>query len=280
MPRKVKLWRVFKNNRLAIGGGVIAFAIILVGLLGPFIAPYDPLEQDILHRLTAPDREHLFGTDEYGRDVLSRMILGTRVSLAVGCLSVALGLVVGTVLGMAAGYAPGTWLDTAIMRLIDILLSFPALLTGIMVAAMLGSGLDKLVITIGIVLAPRFARLAYGPTLIVQNTDYVNAARTLGAGTARILARHILPNIFDELLVAATLWIGTAILTEASLSFLGLGVSPPTPTWGNMIKAGMDRLTSAPWLATSPGMAILVTVLAFNMLGDGLRDIADPKLRT
>jgi peptide/nickel transport system permease protein len=163
--------------------------------------------------------------------------------------------------------------------MVDVLLSFPTLITGIMVVAILGSGMTKLIVTIGIVFAPRFARLAYGPTLAVKERDYVSSAKVIGASSYRILLRYLLPNIFGEVLVAATLWVGTAIVTEASLSFLGLGVSPPAPTWGNMIKSGIDRLSNAPWLCLFPGLAILITVLSFNMIGDGLRDITDPKLR-
>ncbi|MDI7258400.1 MAG: ABC transporter permease [Thermodesulfobacteriota bacterium] len=184
----------------------------------------------------------------------------------------------GTAMGVVAGYS-GRWTDTLIMRMVDVLLSFPTLITAIMIAAILGSGLVKLIITIGIVFAPRFARLAYGPTLAVKEMEYVSSAKVIGASSFRIILRHILPNIFGEIMVAGSLWMGTAIMTEASLSFLGLGVSPPTPTWGNMIKSGIDVLTNAPWLSLFPGLSILITVLAFNMIGDGLRDVADPKLR-
>ncbi len=242
------------------------------------IAPYDPLDQDVFHRLTPPERSHLLGTDEYGRDVLSRIIWGTQISLAVGFFSVLLGMVIGTAMGIVAGYRGGLT-DSIIMRIVDVLLSFPTLITGILIAAILGSGLVKLIITIGIVFAPRFARMAYGPTLAAKEMEYVSSAKVIGAGSLRIITRHILPNIFGEIMVAGTLWMGTAIMAEASLSFLGLGVSPPTPTWGNMIKSGIDVLASAPWLSLSPGFSILITVLAFNMIGDGLRDIADPKLR-
>jgi peptide/nickel transport system permease protein len=194
-------------------------------------------------------------------------------------LSVALGLTVGTAMGLTAGYRGGLT-GSLIMRGVDVLLAFPTLLTGIMVVAILGPGPDKLIITIGIVLVPRFARLAYGPTLAVKELDFVSAARVIGAGGFRIMTRHILPNIAGEILVAATLWLGTAVMIEASLSFLGLGISPPTPTLGNMIKSGIDRLTLAPWLSLFPGLTVLAVVLAFNMIGDALRDIADPKLRT
>ncbi len=273
-----KLWRTFKKNRTALVGTVIALLIVLTAFLSPFLSPYDPLEQDISHRLRGPDRVHLLGTDEFGRDVLSRILWGTRVSLSVGVLSILLGLVIGATLGMLAAYRGG-FVEAMIMRSVDVLLSFPTLITGIMVVALLGSGMTKLIVTIGIVFIPRFARLAHGPTLAVKEREYVYSAKVIGASTLRIIGRYLLPNIFGEILVAATLWIGTAIITEASLSFLGLGVSPPTPTWGNMIKSGIDRLSNAPWLCIFPGLSILVTVLSFNMIGDGLRDITDPKLR-
>lgn len=278
MVENRKLWRTFKRNKTALIGSVIAIIIIIIAIVAPWISPYDPLEQDVFHRLTPPEGSHPLGTDEYGRDVLSRLIWGTRISLSVGILSIMLGLIIGTVMGMVAGYKGGI-IDTGIMRMVDVLLAFPTLITGIMVAALLGPGLDKLIITIGIVFAPRFARLAYGPTLAVKEREYVFSARVIGASSFRIITRYLLPNIFGEVLVAATLWVGTAIITEASLSFLGLGISPPTPTWGNMIKSGIDRLTNAPWLSISPGLSILITVLSFNMIGDGLRDVADPKLR-
>ncbi len=278
MGEKGKIWRTFKKNKTALIGMGVALFVVLVAIAAPWISPYDPLDQDVAHRLRPPDRSHVLGTDEYGRDVLSRIFWGARVSLAVGVLSILLGLVIGTTMGLLAGYRGGL-VDTGIMRMVDVLLSFPTLITGIMVVALLGSGMTKLIITIGIVFAPRFARLAYGPTLTVKERDYVSSARVIGASSYRILLRYLLPNIFGEVLVAATLWVGTAIVTEASLSFLGLGVSPPSPTWGNMIKTGIDRLSNAPWLCLFPGLAILITVLSFNMIGDGLRDVTDPKLR-
>jgi len=278
MGEKRKLWRTFQKNKTAIIGSIIAVLMVIVACSAPLTSPYDPLEQDVFNSLGPPDRSHPLGTDEYGRDVLSRIIWGTQISLSVGFFSVMLGMIIGTTMGMVAGYM-GRIIETMIMRMVDVLLSFPTLIIGIMVAAIMGSGLVKLIITIGIVFAPRFARLAYGPTLAVKEMEYVDAARVIGARDFRIITRHLLPNIFGDVLVAGTLWMGTAIMIEASLSFLGLGVSPPTPTWGNMIKSGIERLTNAPWLCVFPGLAILITVLAFNMIGDGLRDITDPKLR-
>ena len=278
MNKRKKLWRTFTNNKTAIVGAVMALVVVFIAVFAFLISPYDPLDQDVFHRLTALERSHPLGTDEYGRDVLSRIIWGTQISLMVGFFSVLLGMIIGTAMGVVAGYTGGKT-DAIIMRMVDVLLSFPTLITAIMVAAILGSGLDKLIITIGIVFAPRFARLAYGPTLAVKEMEYVSSAKVVGASNFRIIIWHVLPNIFGDVMVAGTLWMGTAIMTEASLSFLGLGVSPPTPTWGNMIRSGIDVLANAPWLCLFPGLSILITVLAFNMIGDGLRDIADPKLR-
>jgi peptide/nickel transport system permease protein len=278
MNKRKKLWRTFKNNKTAVVGAVMALVIVFIAVFAFLISPYDPLDQDVFHRFTPLERSHPLGTDEYGRDVLSRIIWGTQISLMVGFFSVLLGMIIGTAMGVVAGYTGGKT-DAIIMRMVDVLLSFPTLITAIMVAAILGSGLDKLIITIGIVFAPRFARLAYGPTLAVKEMEYVSSAKVVGASNFRIIIWHVLPNIFGDVMVAGTLWMGTAIMAEASLSFLGLGVSPPTPTWGNMIRSGIDVLANAPWLSLFPGLCILITVLAFNMIGDGLRDIADPKLR-
>ena len=278
MNKRKKLWRTFTNNKTAIVGAVMALVVVFIAVFAFLISPYDPLDQDVFHRLTPLERSHPLGTDEYGRDVLSRIIWGTQISLMVGFFSVLLGMIIGTAMGVVAGYTGGKT-DAIIMRMVDVLLSFPTLITAIMVADILGSGLDKLIITIGIVFAPRFARLAYGQTLAVKEMEYVSSAKVVGASNFRIIIWHVLPNIFGDVMVAGTLWMGTAIMTEASLSFLGLGVSPPTPTWGNMIRSGIDVLANAPWLCLFPGLSILITVLAFNMIGDGLRDIADPKLR-
>ncbi len=275
---KGKLWRTFKKNKTALVGSGIILLVTASALLAPLISPYDPLEQNILSRLKPPSQAHLLGTDEYGRDVFSRVLWGTRISLTVGILSIGFGLIVGTAMGTIAGYRGGI-LGSLIMRMVDVLLSFPVLISGILVVAILGPGMMKLILTIGIVFVPRFARLAYGPTLAVKEREYVYSARVIGVGNLRILTHYLFPNILGEVLVAGTLWVGTAILTEASLSFLGLGVSPPIPTWGNMIKTGIDRLTTAPWLSVFPGLSILTAVLSINMIGDGLRDITDPKLR-
>ena len=255
----------------------IASAVILVAVFAPFISPLDPLEKNLIRRMKPPGETNLLGTDPYGRDTLSRVIYGSRVSLLVGLTSVLVGMILGCISGVLAGLKGGKT-ESVIMRGTDVLMSFPTLIMGMMVMILLGHGLFNLISAIGIVLIPRFARVAHAATLSVKERDYIVAARAIGAGDVKLIIRHIIPNIFGDILVVGTLWMATAIRIEASLSFLGLGVSPPTPTWGNIIRDGVQHLDS-PWLAVIPGLAILITALSFNMLGDGLRDISDPKLR-
>jgi len=251
--------------------------MIALALLAPFLAPCDPLVQNVRNALAPPSRLHLFGTDDLGRDVFSRVLFGARVSLGVGLSSVLVGTVLGLVVGITAAFFGG-WFELLIMRVVDVLMSFPVLIMGLMFMAILGPGMDKLIFAIGLVLAPQVARLAHGTTVALRDVDYVTAAKALGASPFRILWRHVLPNIAGEILVMATLWTATAIRVEANLSFIGLGVSPPTPTWGNMIREGVKWLVVTPWPSIFPGLAILTTVLAFNMLGDGIRDALDPRL--
>ncbi len=277
MDSRRRLFRTFLRNKAALVGGVIALIVTILALFAPLIAPYDPIEQNVYHRLAPPEQAHLLGTDVFGRDTLSRIIWGARISLAVSVSSVFIAMIIGTTFGMIAGFKGGG-VESVIMRVVDILMSFPVLIMGLMVMAVLGSGLVKLILAIAVVLAPRFVRIAHAPTLEMRQKDFIESARALGVSTPRLLTYHILPNIFGEVLVMATLWTATAIRMEANLSFIGLGVSPPTPTWGNMIRSGVQQLTISHWLAIFPGVAILVTVLSFNMLGDGLRDITDPKL--
>ncbi len=273
-----RMWLTFRRNRTAVIGGVVAMIIIFISIFAGWLAPYDPLDQDPFIRLSHKSADHLLGTDDYGRDVLSRIIYGSRVSLIIGLSSVLLGLLIGTAVGMIAGYYRGR-VETLIMRGVDVLMCFPDLILAIAVTAALGSSLVNLIVTIGIVMTPRFARLAHGQVLSITENEYVIAARAIGVKTPRILWRHIFPNIFGDLLVAGTLWVGVAIRLEANLAFIGLGVSPPTPTWGNMIREGIDVMINAPWISMYSGLSILITILAFNMLGDGIRDVTDPRLR-
>ena len=259
-------------------GAVLSTLVVLAALLAPLIAPYDAANQ-IATPLLRPGQEgYLLGTDEIGRDVFSRLIYGARVSLYVGLLAVAIASAVGATAGVVAGFAGG-WLDNLVMRLMDVLFSLPTLVLAIAITAILSPNLTNAVIAIGIVYAPSFARIARGPTLTVMRLPYVEAARALGAGNARLVLRHVLPNIAAPLMVQVTLSLSTAILTEASLSFLGLGAQPPTPSWGLMLNAARQYMLLDAWIAILPGLAIALTILGFNLLGDGLRDLLDPRLR-
>jgi peptide/nickel transport system permease protein len=273
-----QLLRTFARNRIACVGLVLVCGIVSAALLAPWVAPFDPVEQHMGDRLMPPGSGYLLGTDGYGRDVLSRILWGSRVSLLAGLSSVAFGMVFGVAIGVVAGYKSGT-LDHLVMRGMDILMCLPTFLLGLMVLTVLGAGFFKLIVAIGIALVPRFARLARGPTVSVRERDFISASRAVGQRDPAIIAFHVLPNIMGPLLVLGTLWIATAILIESSLSFLGLGIQPPLPSWGHMISDGVERLSEAAWLSTYPGVAVSLTVLAFNMVGDGLRDILDPKLR-
>jgi peptide/nickel transport system permease protein len=288
-----RLWHTFIRNRTALVGLVMVIIIVLVAIFAddwfiawtldrdpePLLVDFDPNKQDTRNRLAPPGDEHLMGLDTYGRDVLARIVYGTRVSLMVGILSVALGGTVGTLLGLMAGFSGGK-IEDVIMRSVDVLMAFPSLIMGLMVLAVLGSGIPKMIIAIGIMLSPAFVRVAHSSTLGVKENDYVMAARALGVSRLRILRLHILPNIIGEAIVLGSIWTATAIRVEANLSFIGLGVAPPTAAWGTMIRDGTQYLTSSPWISIFPGLAILVTVLAFNLLGDGFRDIMDPKSYT
>lgn len=270
--------RTFVSNRTALFGVVLILAIVFVAVAAPLLAPHDPLDQSVRNRLAPPSFDYPLGRDDKGRDILSRVIYGTRIALMVGFFSVLIGGALGTVIGVAAGYFGGK-VDAVLMRLTDILLAFPDLITGLLVLAVLGPGLWKMVIAIGLTIAPRFARIAYGPTLAVKGKEFVEAARSVGVRDGRLLRIHILPNISGDLVVFASLWTASAIRLEASLSFVGLGVAPPTPTWGQIIREGTINLTQVPLYSLGPGLALLVTVFAFNLVGDGLRDVLDPKAR-
>jgi peptide/nickel transport system permease protein len=275
--KRRKILTTFLKNRTSLIGACISVAMIFVAISGPGISSFDPLKQNVYHRLTPPERSHLLGTDEYGRDVLSRIFTGTRISFFVSIISIILGMGIGTGMGMLAGYAGGK-VETALMRTLDIMMAFPDEVFGVMVMIVLGTGVENVIIAITILMIPRFARMGHAPTLALKEQDYIAAAKSIGASDSRVLIRHVLPNIFGEILVMSTLWLGTAIRLEASLSFLGVGVPPPTPTLGSMVRDGVDLLGVAPWVSVFAGLAILVSIFGFNLLGDGLRDITDPKL--
>ena len=272
-----KMLRIFFRNRTSIIGAGISLAMLFIAIFAPWISPYDPLKQNVYYRLTSPERSHLLGTDEYGRDVLSRIFTGAQISFLICLVSVAFGMVIGTFMGVIAGYAGGR-VETGLMRLLDILMSFPDEIFGVVVMIVLGSGMENVIIAITILMIPRFARMAHAPTMAIKEVDYIASANAIGASHFRIVVHHILPNIFGEILVMGTLWLGTAIRLEASLSFLGVGVPPPTPTLGNMVRMGVDFLAVAPGISVFAGLAILISIFGFNLLGDGLRDITDPKL--
>lgn len=273
-----RLWRTFIRNRAAAVGLVLAILVTIFSFAAPLFTGHDPLAQDARSRLLPPDRMHVLGRDPFGRDLFARVLFAGRISLLVGVCSVALGGVIGSTLGLVAGYTGGK-IENAIMRFVDILMAFPSLLLGLLVLAVLGPGLLKMVLAIGIMLSPGFARVMHGSALSLKKREFVEGARSVGAGPVRIVRLHILPNVMGEVVVLSSLWTASAIRIEANLSFIGLGVSPPTPTWGNMIRDGTPHLLNAPWLSIFPGLAILVAVLGFNLLGDGLRDVLDPHLR-
>jgi len=267
--------RALGNRSLMVGLALLAL-IVLVALLAPWIAPYDPNDQDVVASLGAPNAAHWFGTDFFGRDVLSRVIWGARVSLFVGAVSTAISMLLGGSIGILSGYIGGRF-DQAVMAVMDVLLSFPQLIMGLIIVALLGANLIDLILAIAITAVPPFARVARGPTLSLKERDFIEAGRALGFSPARIMLVHILPNVLDDLIVMGSLWLATAIRTEASLSFIGLGLPPPTATWGSIIREGFENLLDAPWLAVFPSLAVLVVMLALNMIGDGLRDATDPK---
>jgi len=254
-------------------------ALVLMAVLADVLAPYDPIKQNLNRSLEAPSADHLLGTDELGRDVLTRVIYGARVSLQVGVLAVGFALLLGTLLGLLAGYLPGSPLDHVVMRCMDALLAFPAVVLALAITALLGADVRNAMLAIGIVGVPIFARLVRGQVLAVRRLDFVEAAREIGASHRRIILRHILPNIVSAVIVLASLRIAQAILVEATLSFLGMGVQPPTPTWGIMLSNGRAILQMAPWVALAPGAALFLAVLGFNLLGDAIRDALDPRLR-
>jgi len=275
LPRSV---RIFLRHKAAVLGMTVVLIMILMAVFAPLVAPYAPLSQELSNRLKPPSKHHLLGTDKYGRDILSRVVWGTRVSLQVGVIAVGIGASLGTVIGLISGYFGGL-VDNILMRLMEILLTLPMLVLALVMVALLGSSLTNVMIAVGISILPRFARVIRGSTLSVKEMDFVDAARALGAKPLRIIFRHVLPNTLHAVIVLATLRVATAILIEATLSFLGLGVEYDKPTWGSMINEGRMYLQTAPWLAIFPGIAIMLMVLGLSLFGDGLREALDPRLR-
>ncbi len=272
------LIKAFNTNKTSwIGLGLFLF-VCLLAILAPWIAPYDPLDQNILFRLRPPSEAHWMGTDFFGRDILSRILYGARISLVIGLVAIATAMVIGTAIGLIAGYYGGR-VDIIVMQTMDVLLAFPSLILGLIVVAMLGPSITNLIIAIALTAIPPFARIARAPTIAVKEREFIEAGRALGYSDARLMLGHILPNILPEVLVMGSLWLATAIRVEASLAFIGLGVSPPTATWGGMIREGFENILDSFWLALFPSIAILIVVFALNLLGDGLRDAIDPRLR-
>jgi ABC-type dipeptide/oligopeptide/nickel transport system permease subunit len=280
-PRVSELRRfrkVFFNRPLVIFGTVVLVIFLIVCAFGPWIAPYDPYYQDLKQVLVSPSSAHLLGTDYLGRDTLSRLIYGARTSLLVGVVALAIAAAIGMTAGLVAGYFGG-WVNSIIMRIIDAMMSFPMILLMLIIASLLGGGVVNIMIAIGISMVPAYGRLMCGMVLSAKESDYILAGRSLGGTDIRLMMQHILPNCFPPLIVMITMQIGFAILAEAGLSYLGIGITPPAPAWGSMVNDGYRYLTTTPLVSFAPGIAIMFVVFAFNMVGDGLRDALDPRLR-
>ncbi|MCL6517799.1 nickel transporter permease [Alicyclobacillus sp.] len=280
-PRRsiwLEAWKRLRKQRAAMVGGGIVVLFIVIGLLAPLLAPYDPTDQDLAHHLQWISAQHWLGTDEAGRDELSRLLFGARISLTIGFFSVIASLVVGALLGLVAGFFGG-WADVLISRVFDVMLAFPSILLAIAIVAILGPGLFNALLAVAIINVPTYGRLIRSRVLSVKQEEYILACRALGMSTSRLLFRHVLPNSWAPLIVQATLGIGTAILDAAALGFLGLGAQPPSPEWGKMLSDAKDYITNAPWIVAAPGIAIALSVLGFNLFGDGLRDALDPKMK-
>lgn len=273
-----EFWRKFRKQHLALGAGVFVLLLVAVAIFAPHLVPYDPenfFDYDALN--AGPSAAHWFGVDSLGRDIFSRILAGARISLAAGFFSVIIGAIVGTVLGLLAGYYEGWW-DRIVMRISDVLFAFPGILLAIGIVAILGNGMTNVIFAVAVFSIPAFARLVRGNTLMLKRLTYVEAARSIGASDFTILMRHILPGTISSIVVYFSMRIGTSIITAASLSFLGLGAQPPTPEWGAMLNEARADMVTAPHVAIFPSLAIFLTVLAFNLLGDGLRDALDPKI--
>jgi peptide/nickel transport system permease protein len=284
-PRGDSQWAIaarhFRKSRLALVGLVLIITFYLIALLAPLIAPFNPIEQGDLATMSylSPSREHLLGTDRFGRDVLSRILYGARISLAIGFIATAISVTLGTLIGAVAGYFGGK-IDAALMRFTDMVLAFPRLVLLIMIVALFEPSLTVIIAVLGLTQWPGTTRIVRGDVLSLREREFIHAARALGMGRARIILRHLVPNVMAPVIVTATLGIGNTIVLEAGLAFLGLGIQPPTPTWGSMVADGRDNLIGAWWVATFPGLTIVTVVLAFNLVGDGLRDALDPRLRS
>lgn len=272
------LLRAFNTNKTSWVGLILFVLVILAALFAPLLSGHDPLAQNVLRQLQPPSAQHIFGTDEYGRDTWARLLYGARTSLLIGILSTVIAMVIGSIIGLLAGYYGGTF-DAVVMQVMDSLLAFPALILGLIVVAMLGPSAGNIIFAIALTSIPPFARIARAPTIALKEREFVEACRALGYSDARIMFRHILPNMAAEILVMGSLWLANAIRTEASLAFIGLGIKPPTPTWGGMIRSGFENILDSAWLAIVPSLAILLVIFALNLLGDGLRDAVDPKLK-
>ena len=271
-----EMWKVLKQDKTGLSGLIIILGIVGVAVVAPYISPYGFSEQHILDSFKGPGREYLLGTDEFGRDLLTRIIWGSRPALLVGVLSVLVSIGIGVPIGLMAGYKMG-WVDRIVSWWVDVALSFPSILLGLMIVILLGPGLVNVALAIGISHIPQYIRLARGPTMALRNLDFVSASKALGATDWRIAFVHILPNIVGPIIIMGTLSIAGAIRMEASLSFLGFGVTPPDPSWGNLIREGVNNILQSPWMALFPGLALTFSVLAFNMVGDSLRDIFEPR---
>lgn len=273
-----RIFKQWRRNRRAVVGGVILVIILGMMLFAPYVTSYDPTKQNMRERLQAPSRTHILGTDQFGRDIYSRVVYGARLSLKVGFSSIAVSLVVGSALGLLAGYYGGA-LDNLIMRFIDILLALPGFLLALSIVAALGPGLDNVIMAIGVSYIPSFARMMRSSVIATRELDYVDAAEALGASDWRIIMSHILPNSVSPIIVLTTLSLAGAILSAAGLSFLGMGAQPPTPEWGSMIATARPFIRVSHWSVTVPGLAIFITVMCLNLVGDGLRDALDPRLK-
>ena len=270
--------KAFNTNKTSWIGVAVFLIVIALAIFAPALAPFDPTDQNILEKLRPPSAEHWFGTDSFGRDTLSRLLYGARISLVIGVVSTLAAMLLGSAIGMLAGWHGGR-IDTVTMQTMDVLLAFPSLILGLILVAMLGPSMLNIIIAIALTSIPPFARIARAPTIAIKEREFVLAGRALGYSDARIVAGHILPNILPEILVMGSLWLANAIRTEASLAFVGLGVKPPTPTWGGMIREGFENILDSYTLALVPSISILVVIFALNLLGDGLRDAIDPRLK-